>query len=233
MQTKPTKNIFFGEIQVRTIFEEAWSEIDHTIRYPYNLDNPVFSQFLFIFNRLAGSADEMGTFISFLRDQLKEIDIKHQQVVGEKDKIINELESRIKDLKLKESDSKFLTEGLERLKLPSYKSVLDLSHLPHLQTIIGSNAASVLNIANLASSPHFVTALKSSAAYLPNLTGQVISSSPGMIMVPTGRTPQIIATQGISEPKEKIETTHLTSAAKKVAAKKVSAPKKSESIQDE
>lgn len=27
------------EIQVRTLYEEAWSEIDHKLRYPYNLKN--------------------------------------------------------------------------------------------------------------------------------------------------------------------------------------------------
>lgn len=56
------------EIQVRTVFEEAWSEIDHEIRYPYHKDDPVLVEYLGIFNRLVGSADEMGTFIKKMKD---------------------------------------------------------------------------------------------------------------------------------------------------------------------
>lgn len=51
------------EIQVRTVFEEAWSEIDHLMRYPYDVENPLITEYLAIFNRIVGSADEMGTFL--------------------------------------------------------------------------------------------------------------------------------------------------------------------------
>lgn len=65
VKSQPGREVVLAEIQVRTIFEEGWSEIDHQIRYPYDRDNAVLSQFLVIFNRLAGSADEMGSFIRF------------------------------------------------------------------------------------------------------------------------------------------------------------------------
>ena len=129
IETKPAKSRFFAEIQVRTIFEEAWSEIDHTIRYPYDQDNPLFGQFLLILNRLAGSADEMGTFIKYLKIDLEQKEDKHLQKLSEKDKIISELESKIKELKLKAPDLQFLTEGLEKLKLP------DLSFLSNYSPI--------------------------------------------------------------------------------------------------
>jgi GTP pyrophosphokinase len=71
------------EIQVRTVFEEAWSEIDHIIRYPYDIDNPILSEYLGIFNRIVGSADEMGMFIKKLKKEVgkdntnpRELDIK-------------------------------------------------------------------------------------------------------------------------------------------------------------
>ena len=51
------------EVQVRTLFEEAWSEIDHKMRYPYNLSNEMISSYLGIMNRVAGMADEMGSFL--------------------------------------------------------------------------------------------------------------------------------------------------------------------------
>ena len=56
------------EIQVRTLFEEAWSEVDHKIRYPYHQDNQMMNYYLNILNRLAGISDEMGSFIcSYLK----------------------------------------------------------------------------------------------------------------------------------------------------------------------
>ena len=57
------------EIQVRTLYEEAWSEIDHKLRYPYNLRNEMLANYINIMNRLTGMGDEMGTFIhSYIRN---------------------------------------------------------------------------------------------------------------------------------------------------------------------
>lgn len=71
------------EIQVRTVFEEAWSEIDHIIRYPYDVDNTLLTEYLGIFNRIVGSADEMGMFIKKLKEDVgtkkegkRELDMK-------------------------------------------------------------------------------------------------------------------------------------------------------------
>lgn len=116
IETKPAKTKYFAEIQVRTIFEEAWSEIDHTIRYPYDQDNQIFGQFLMILNRLAGSADEMGTFVQFLKKYLKTQEASHQKAIFEKDKLILELETKIKESKLEKADMEYLTGGLEKLK---------------------------------------------------------------------------------------------------------------------
>lgn len=71
----------YVEIQARTVFEEAWSEIDHIIRYPYDTDNPILTEYLAIFNRIAGSADEMGMFIKKLKADVgnsgkRELDLK-------------------------------------------------------------------------------------------------------------------------------------------------------------
>ncbi len=119
VETKLAKKTFLAQIQVRTIFEEAWSEMDHKIRYPYDQDNPVFSQFLLLLNRLAGSADEMGTFIQYLKTELKNRDDNYKRSILEKDSLIKQLEQKIKELKLKESDLEFLTEGLSKLKFSS------------------------------------------------------------------------------------------------------------------
>lgn len=63
VETRPYKTTISAEVQVRTIFEEGWSEIDHRVRYPNFSDDPLVFYILAIFNRLAGSADEMGEFV--------------------------------------------------------------------------------------------------------------------------------------------------------------------------
>lgn len=54
------------EIQVRTLFEEGWGEVDHAIRYPNYQADPVFKEYTELLNRLSGLADEMGSFFNKL-----------------------------------------------------------------------------------------------------------------------------------------------------------------------
>lgn len=70
ISTQPTLRKIHSEIQVRTIFEEGWSEIDHKVRYPDFSDNELISYFLTIFNRMAGNADEMGSFVRNLTNEV-------------------------------------------------------------------------------------------------------------------------------------------------------------------
>ncbi|EKH2437192.1 hypothetical protein O4M18_004240 [Escherichia coli] len=77
IKTRPIKDEIFTEIQVRTIFEEGWSEIDHRIRYPDISDDHLINHFLMIFNRLAGSADEMGAFIFELKETINVVSPKN------------------------------------------------------------------------------------------------------------------------------------------------------------
>lgn len=53
-KTNFTKTTVKCELQVRTIFEEGWSEIDHKVRYPDFSNDPLIRDFLHIFNRLRG-----------------------------------------------------------------------------------------------------------------------------------------------------------------------------------
>lgn len=63
------------EIQVRTLFEEGWGEIDHHIVYPYYQDNLLFQQYTGLLNRLTGLADEMGSFFC----EVKRLEVEHLQ----------------------------------------------------------------------------------------------------------------------------------------------------------
>ncbi|MBK8967820.1 MAG: GTP pyrophosphokinase [Lewinellaceae bacterium] len=116
IETNPTKETFIAEIQVRTIFEEAWSEIDHTIRYPYNKDHKVFKEFLMILNRLSGSADEMGTFIQTLQQEINSMEKRHIEQISERDSIISELEMEVKNITSKDKEISRLNEIIRKLK---------------------------------------------------------------------------------------------------------------------
>jgi len=120
IETQPGKEKHLAEIQVRTIFEEAWAEIDHTIRYPYDLENPIFFQFLLILNRLAGSADEMGSFIQFLKKQLQTREEEYKTTLESKNKLISDLEDNIENLNLQGEESRKVKEDLQRLKEQNY-----------------------------------------------------------------------------------------------------------------
>ena len=68
LEYAPTKRQHVVEVQVRTLFEESWSEIDHQVNYPEPSEDPVIADYLGIFNRLAGGADEMGSFVTVLNE---------------------------------------------------------------------------------------------------------------------------------------------------------------------
>lgn len=89
------------EIQTRTIFEEGWSEIDHKVRYPSFSDDPYLQEFLDIFNRISGSADEMGSFVNSLRELIefnKFLENSKHHILLEHEAEIKGLEERIEKL---------------------------------------------------------------------------------------------------------------------------------------
>lgn len=64
----------YVEIQVRTLFEEAWSDIDHIIRDSHDMDSQLLLQYLSHFHQIAGMADEMGSFLQkHLKDNQKKL----------------------------------------------------------------------------------------------------------------------------------------------------------------
>lgn len=72
--TSPGVKSINAEIQVRTIFEEGWSEIDHKLRYSEKkgTSNPL-DHYLSILNRIAGSADEIGSLIKKRDSELQKL----------------------------------------------------------------------------------------------------------------------------------------------------------------
>ncbi len=98
IQSRPGRDPYIAEIQVRTIFEEGWSEIDHTIKYPNDIVNPLLNKFLDTFNVLAGNSDQMGSFVRRLKDDLLKGTEKieeYEKLTEKNTEIINDLRKRI------------------------------------------------------------------------------------------------------------------------------------------
>lgn len=75
----PKKNIGFAEIQVRTVFEDGWSEIDHKLRYVSKKGTKhILDNYLLALNRIAGSADEIGSLIKNRQIELRQNEYREQ-----------------------------------------------------------------------------------------------------------------------------------------------------------
>ncbi|PES69992.1 hypothetical protein CN327_29105 [Bacillus cereus] len=123
IKTKPTRIEHIAEIQVRTIFEEGWSEIDHQLRYPYELHNDLLREQLMVLNRLAGSADEMVDTIrkTTLRQyELIEQNHKSEQLIKE---LKQELERVLHISKIEGKEKKSLEEKIQKLEESQQKSI--------------------------------------------------------------------------------------------------------------
>lgn len=110
------------EIQVRTIFEEGWSEIDHHLRYPYILDDEILSGYLGLLNKICGSADEMATLIDTYTRQIKRLKTQHREYTN----IISLLESLVNEISTDPSDKGRLISELNKLKTVS-RSIRDIT----------------------------------------------------------------------------------------------------------
>lgn len=114
IESQPGKKKLSAEIQVRTIFQEGWSEIDHRVRYPDYSDNEHIGVFLDLFNGLAGSADEMGSFVKDLvrvfkaGEEEKDLAFRERQLaIQERDQAIVDMTAQLNELdELKKQDKK-------------------------------------------------------------------------------------------------------------------------------
>ncbi|MCH1959656.1 RelA/SpoT domain-containing protein [Romboutsia hominis] len=108
IESYPTTQRVISEIQVRTIFEEGYGEIDHQLRYSLSEIPELLEQNLMLLNRIAGSSDEMASLINMLSKSFDEmdirkcrLDIKKEKMLALKKKIeINKEMSDIKKLEL-------------------------------------------------------------------------------------------------------------------------------------
>lgn len=103
-------------MQVRTIFEEGWSEIDHQLRYPYDLDNSLLQDQLLVLNRVAGSADEMANAIRETQLGLDKLISQNEAYKAKIKQLSEKLDQALKDKSLNEELAKDLLEKIDELK---------------------------------------------------------------------------------------------------------------------
>lgn len=116
LNTKPASRTIHVEVQVRTIFEEGWSEIDHKVKYPNFSDNELVSYFLSVFNRLAGSADEMGSFVKNLVVKLDSYDEELAQITTDNEKYMRRIDELLAELEQSHEKDKDTSSTIASLK---------------------------------------------------------------------------------------------------------------------
>lgn len=95
IESYPTTEKVIAEVQVRTIFEEGYGEIDHQLRYSLSEIPKILEQNLMLLNRIAGSSDEMASLINSLSKSFNEIENRYETKVIKKDKEILSLRNDI------------------------------------------------------------------------------------------------------------------------------------------
>lgn len=90
----PTNQKVIAEIQVRTIFEEGYGEIDHSLRYSHNEIPEILQSNLLLFNRIAGSADEMASLINNISKEWCEKELNYKNIIKEQEEEIKRLKEK-------------------------------------------------------------------------------------------------------------------------------------------
>ena len=116
VESYPTTEKVITEVQVRTIFEEGYGEIDHQLRYSLNEIPAILEQNLMLLNRIAGSSDEMASLINLLSKNFKDIESEYNKKIEQKNKKILELKANIlKNEALDEKDKKLFIKNIESI----------------------------------------------------------------------------------------------------------------------
>lgn len=91
----PINEKVIAEIQVRTIFEEGYGEIDHRLRYSHNEIPEILKSNLMLFNRIVGSADEMASLINNLSKEWGDKEVYYKTIIKDQEAEINRLKSKM------------------------------------------------------------------------------------------------------------------------------------------
>ncbi|MBC5994971.1 RelA/SpoT domain-containing protein [Pontibacter cellulosilyticus] len=112
IKVKPNKQLYFVEVQVKTLLEEAWSEIDHCLRYPDQEPNELLNRLLWMLNQFTANADEVATQIQALANELHKY--KHEKKANP-EVTVAQLHSHIDKLPVDEQEKQYLYTCLAKI----------------------------------------------------------------------------------------------------------------------
>jgi ppGpp synthetase/RelA/SpoT-type nucleotidyltranferase len=107
------QNGYNAEIQTRTIFEEAWGEVDHSLVYPLRKDDELLTHYSRILNRISGAGDE----ISSMMKAFATVYDKHKERQESLDSNMSALREMINSLELDQASMDKMQELLKRISL--------------------------------------------------------------------------------------------------------------------
>ncbi len=109
IESYPTTKKVITEIQVRTIFEEGYGEIDHQLRYSLSEIPEILEQNLMLLNRIAGSSDEMASLINLMSKSFNDME---NQFNNKLDKLKNNI---LKNEDLSDKDKNFVIANINEI----------------------------------------------------------------------------------------------------------------------
>lgn len=116
IESFPTNQKVVAEIQVRTIFEEGYGEIDHQLRYFHDEIPEVLALNLLLLNRMTGSSDEMASMINLLNRSWRSMERKYETIIYNKNNEIEKLKGRIEQVtNIEEKDKKDILTSLDKI----------------------------------------------------------------------------------------------------------------------
>ena len=118
IESFPTNQKVVAEIQVRTIFEEGYGEIDHQLRYSHNQIPEVLQLNLLLLNRIAGSSDEMASLINILNRSWSKMEEKYEKIIDHKNNEIEKLKTKVEQtMSIEEKDKQEILSSLENITM--------------------------------------------------------------------------------------------------------------------
>lgn len=139
LRLRPKNEDFLVEVQVRTLFEEAWGEIDHRVRYPHEQDNELLIRLSSILNRLTGDADELASYMRYFTMRDKRLLREHRKQLDEKNRTIAKLKQQIDSLEIDKQSKQAISQNLDDLSQPDDRDQPVDSEFPWLNSFLESN----------------------------------------------------------------------------------------------
>lgn len=110
-----TKEITRLEIQVRTINEEAWSELDHKINYPAPA-TPIVAEFIRAANALSSVADRLSQQIILVDGHMGQMNAREASLIQERDTALKQTKSLLGRLARTKAEKEEVRKSYEELE---------------------------------------------------------------------------------------------------------------------